>query len=768
MAYEYDQLGNIIGEYESDEERRRRLDAEAAQQPVKQTTTYNADGTQEVTIRGTPQALSSANPNTPTVTGPVSPDDTFRRMQQVESGNRDFDAQGRPITSPAGAMFRNQVMPATAAAPGFGIRPAQAQTPEEYNRVGEEYYQAMLKKFGGDTQKAAAAYNAGPGRVQQNMQANQGQMNVQRLPRETQGYLQKIGQAVSNIIPSAQAGTLPPNAPVAPTAMPPAAPPPSTWQGQTDEFGGMESPRAPSSYVLGTQMGNQGIRIPGLTPVGQMPAPQDQTAQAITRYQSIQDNPEELMKLGYSQDPAVPEFLRNRARGRTAELITQQREMESARQQIPTMNESDIAQALRKKTTEGSYIKAALFSMLGMNVSAEAEAAKLGIGRETFVTVNGQPAMVKMSANGTPIEGYNATTGKRLSASELVAAAQGAVIQKGANIGGQVYRDPMTNETLTKVDTAQGPIYFNKAQQRVVPRGEPVPLTAGSDVATQLQLAQMKRQQAFVGQTAEARIRAFNETNNERALAGMTPLTPAQMGLNANGELIGQTQPTVPPLQQPPGMAGQPQPQPTAPGAVAPTALPVPTQAPAVVSQPGLTPAQIQAQRKAREEIVKKAADVVADSSKIIGDITKANRAVDILDNQKTNFGAITSGILPGEQAVGKMLGTTDARNTQKVMEVIDKLNAAGAKTLGANPTDRDLAFLIGNTPNESFEPADVKEWINNTSEAIRRNIEIARKQVESGGTYAPPVPEVGAGAPELTEAQKARAEIERRKKEKR
>jgi hypothetical protein len=330
-----------------------------------------------------------------------------------------------------------------------------------------------------------------------------------------------------------------------PLAAPPATAP---FQGQTDEFGGMESPRAPSSYVLGTQTGNQGIRIPGLTPVGQMPPPVDQTTQAITRYQSIQDNPEELMKLGYSQDPAVPEFLRNRARGRTAELITQQREMESARQQIPTMNESDIAQALRKKTTEGSYIKAALFSMLGMNVSAEAEAAKLGIGRETFVTVNGQPAMVKMSANGTPIEGYNATTGKRLSASELVAAAQGAVLQKGANIGGQVYRDPMTNETLTKVDTAQGPIYFNKAQQRVVPRGEPVPLTAGSDVATQLQLAQMKRQQAFVGQTAEARIRAFNETNNERALAGMTPLTPAQMGLNANGELIGQTQPTVPPL----------------------------------------------------------------------------------------------------------------------------------------------------------------------------------------------------------------------------
>ena len=209
MAYEYDQFGNIIGEYESETERKRRLDAEQAQTPVKQTITTNPDGTQEMTIKGTPQALSPMNPNTPTVSGPVTPDETFRRMQQIESGNRDFDAQGRPITSPAGAMYRNQVMPSTAANPGYGIRPAQNQTPEEYNRVGQAYYQAMLKKFGGDTAQAAAAYNAGPGRVEQNIRANQGQMNVAQLPRETQGYLQKLGSAVSNVIPSAQAGTMP-------------------------------------------------------------------------------------------------------------------------------------------------------------------------------------------------------------------------------------------------------------------------------------------------------------------------------------------------------------------------------------------------------------------------------------------------------------------------------------------------------------------------------------------------------------------------------
>lgn len=487
MAYEYDQLGNIVGEYESDEERRRRLDAEAAQQPVKQTTTYNPDGTQEVTIRGTPQALSSANPNTPTVTGPVSPDDTFRRMQQVESGNRDFNAQGQPITSPKGAMFRNQVMPATAAAPGYGIRPAQAQTPEEYNRVGQEYYQAMLKKFGGDTQKAAAAYNAGPGRVQQNMQANQGQMNVQQLPRETQGYLQKIGQAVGNMIPSAQAGTLPPAAPVAPTAMTQAAPPPPPFQGQTNEFGGMESPPAMSPYALGTQMGNQGIRIPGLTPVGQMPAPQDQTTQMITRYQEIQDNPEELMKFGYSQDPAVPSWMKDRAKTRTAELITQQREMAAQPEKIASMSESEIAQALRKKTTDGSYLKAVLFGILGMENSAQAEIAKLGIGKETMTQINGEPAMVKISSNGTPIEGYNAVTGKKLTAQELVTAVQGGgALGKGASLSADVYVDPKTGNRYRSGFDASGKTAMVNIQGGPAYRGDPKNLKIQSiDTAAQ-------------------------------------------------------------------------------------------------------------------------------------------------------------------------------------------------------------------------------------------------------------------------------------------
>jgi hypothetical protein len=90
------------------------------------------------------------------------------------------------------------------------------------------------------------------------------------------------------------------------------------------------------------------------------------------------------------------------------------------------------------------------------------------------------------------------------------------------------------------------------------------------------------------------------------------------------------------------------------------------------------------------------------------------------------------------------VLGTKDARNTQKVMEYLDKVTASGAKALGANPTDRDLKFLLANRPNESWPAEDVKSWIESTQERIKASVEVARKQVQTGGTYQPPVPTTG------------------------
>lgn len=587
---------------ETEEERRRRLAEEALNTPVKQTIVTNPDGSQEMTIKGTPEALSSANPNTPTVTQPVAPDESaaetqrlaaqaqaaaqqqaqaqaqqqaqtravpavpdigtpptpgpgvqvasinpsagFDRMLQVESGNRDYTASGAPVTSPKGAMFAAQVMPATAAAPGFGVKPAAAQTPEEYNRVGREYYDAMLKKYGGNQDLARAAYNAGPGRVDQAIaQARaQGVDPMTLLPRETQNYVQKTA------------------APVAPT-MPQPGPP---------------------VQVAST--------APGL------PATQPAAAPAAaptfeSRFTDAATDPMKLLQL--ADDKAISKEQQLIARRQASELLNRQVGETRGREQLATMSETDIARMLKSKSEEGSWAKMILLGFISPELAGR-EAAKLGLKDQwsTGLDADGKPVLLK-TRDGVPIEGVSGETGKSLSPKELIAASAQAVAIKGANATSQVYRDPLTQETLTKVDTPQGPIYYNKSRQRVVPKGEPVPLTAGSDISTQLQLSQMRRQQQFVGQTAAARLQSYKEVNNERALANLPPLTPEQMGINANGELIGQAQPQVPGLATPApaaapagSVAG-----PAVPGTAATGQAPIPA-APAPAAAPAATPVQ--------------------------------------------------------------------------------------------------------------------------------------------------------------------------------
>ena len=201
--------------YETEEERRRRLAAEAeANMPTKQTITYdNKTGAQKVKIEGSATNLSSMNPATPTVAGPVNPDDTYQRMIQAESGGRQFNLRGGVLTSPKGAMGVGQVMPSTAMQPGYGVTNifdlaeqrgiavpsrdvagAQALLANEgLNRdFGQSYFNAMQQRFPGNPTAAVAAYNAGPGRVGQNMQANAGQLNMSQMPTETQAYAQKV------------------------------------------------------------------------------------------------------------------------------------------------------------------------------------------------------------------------------------------------------------------------------------------------------------------------------------------------------------------------------------------------------------------------------------------------------------------------------------------------------------------------------------------------------------------------------------------------
>lgn len=142
----------------------------------------NARGEQPITGTAISNAPLSGGP------APVLPSSMVGITAQAESGNRDRDAQGNLITSSAGAQGRMQVMPTTNSDPGYGVTPARDNSDAERTRVGEDYLAAMMREYGGDPAKAWAAYNWGPGNLNQAIRRYGGDW-LNYAPAETQDYV---------------------------------------------------------------------------------------------------------------------------------------------------------------------------------------------------------------------------------------------------------------------------------------------------------------------------------------------------------------------------------------------------------------------------------------------------------------------------------------------------------------------------------------------------------------------------------------------------
>lgn len=125
-------------------------------------------------------------------------DRAFNIALKTESGGRQFGADGKPLTSPKGAIGIAQVMPKTApeAAKLAGVPwdENRYRNDATYNEaLGRAYFQKQLQDFGGNIAQAYAAYNAGPGATRQAIKTaeSKGGEWLAYLPKETQDYVAK-------------------------------------------------------------------------------------------------------------------------------------------------------------------------------------------------------------------------------------------------------------------------------------------------------------------------------------------------------------------------------------------------------------------------------------------------------------------------------------------------------------------------------------------------------------------------------------------------
>ena len=119
--------------------------------------------------------------------GGIDIDALLDSLMMAESG-------GDPrAVSNVGAEGAYQIMPATAADPGFGVPPMEGSRfdPEASRKFAKQYLQAMLDRYDGDVEAALVAYNAGPGNADKFVAAGK-DYDVLPMAMQTKPYVERV------------------------------------------------------------------------------------------------------------------------------------------------------------------------------------------------------------------------------------------------------------------------------------------------------------------------------------------------------------------------------------------------------------------------------------------------------------------------------------------------------------------------------------------------------------------------------------------------
>ena len=604
-------------------------------------------------------------------------------IQQNETGGLPNPNAAVGASGERGAM---QVLPSTSQNPGYGVKPAANNTPEEINRVGRDYYGAMKNRYG-DPVLAAAAYNGGPGRMDAAIARSQaeGGHPMQYMPASTQQYAANFAQSI---------GYKP---------------------GQTAEQ-------------------NPSIDRPWDNPAGGLNLPGQETHAQANMVNDARGDPQKLHEIAYSA--TTTPGVRKAALDEILDYHTTMKKTDEANAAIEKMASgdpratNDFVRETKRPSEEGSILKAMFYARMGLTGMAQEEQQKL-LGQQLTTStgiMDGEHYTLRTDRQGNIQRAYDAA-GKAVD-DKTLAGLQANRIGK-INVGGEYFQDKSGNTYRSAVDDKGNAYALNITNgQRY---SGTAPLERVRDVAA---INKIETTTTEMGKRNEQR-----QTTNLK-FAGPIAYTKAgagyigkfnaengtNLGYNAQGVLTDHnTGQTVAPDQQ---------------GNISATTV---TENAAPASTAGLTPAQITARNKAQGKLSAASAATVAEAGKAADTIAKGEKAIALIDSGPHNIGPLIAGTLAGGGPIGEAIGTqfntTGARNTKEIMNVVRDIGAAAAQSqIKGHLTNQELSFITNYKPTERSDPQMVRDYIEKSIKSIQRAQAQAQSQVNTGGTAANPV----------------------------
>lgn len=751
---DFEYAGGYYDGYAETEEERRKREQELANRAVQtQEIKTFGDGTVEETTKTeyapavqqvamepvAPVAPVQQMPVAQPVAQPVNPAEYNRQIAQQESGNRpDIGFHDRSKGSAYGTygMTTAGYQDARKVNPNLPADITQA-TPEQQTAAMDAYTQQnarYLQNYGVEPtqQNLAAAHFLGAKGLSDYMKtgyispqaaaANGGEENVRRIVN------QRLGGE-----PAPASGAAQPAAPA--------------------------QPAAESQYSLATGTG------PKLGFVSPPAGAAQQSAQYISNYQAVQDDPMKLLAL--RGDESAPKFIRERAGEQAFELMNKEVQQKTAERQAQQLAaaaatgdrkaSNTIARELQNK--DGSWLKFVLLSYISPEMAGE-EAVKLGYGNKwtTTTDADGKPALIQVNAKGLPLKGYTAD-GNEIATKDLVSYAAGGK-QRDLDIVGGTYVNDTTKEVgrvVTDKRTGQSFIQTDTGRK---------PMTG---FRPQSSTGTLEDQRARTIQDINLRLRgkgveesmAILRNYNERLVGqGYAPVQPGEVGINVP-QIGGAVAAAPGATMAAPGVAA-------GAGPVKPGAMPAPAMAPAVAGVPPATtlPAgqrPTMTQMDTQATIAKETAEAVGkDIGVTAANFGKAKDSAMVLINQAQSLVddpgfsvSVGASVQPGFQFIpGTDKATWMAKKEEVVgktfLTAIEQLKGFGALSDQEGRAATAAISRLNNTDqNEESYKAAVKELQDIVKRGVDRNAEkLGKPSVfgtepfkESKGGAAPTAP---------------------------